>query len=49
MTQQEMMKKQIMTNFDDIPIKVLNKAEGYQSQKTDDEETELDESQLTLI
>lgn len=29
MTEQEQKKKEIMEKFDDIPIKVLNKAEGY--------------------
>lgn len=41
-----------MSKFDDIPIKVLNKAEGYQEKRAEDESeniTDKDESQLSII
>lgn len=35
-TDQDVKRKQIMGKFDDIPIKELNKAEGYQQHSIDD-------------
>ena len=40
-----MKRKELMENYDDIPIKELNKAEGYQQKNNDDIQVEDDDDE----
>jgi hypothetical protein len=50
LTDQELKKRELMGKFDDIPIRDLNKAEGYQQNNKEDLpiDEEADESTLTI-